>query len=218
MNLSRYFAGTAALLLGLSCLTPARAQTHYAAQPHGNLVKIEGTSSAHDWEMQGNIIGGFIELGPNVNLDFSATSLPGLAGDKVPIKAHVFIPVRTVHSEADHLPEVMDHLMQQTLKEDQFRRIEFTATDMTFKPPHAAGAPFSFDVTGALTIAGVTNQVTFPVTIESAEADKIKVSGTVPVKMTAFGVTPPAPSFGLGLMRCGDEVKIVFQWVLVQRK
>ncbi|HZM02286.1 MAG TPA: YceI family protein [Candidatus Saccharimonadales bacterium] len=218
MKLSKFFASLTSLLLGLGLAAQARAQTHYTTQPRGNIVKIEGTSSAHDWEMKGNIIGGFIELGPDVKFDPAASALPGLKGGKVPVKAHAFIPVRTMHSEADHLPEVMDHLMQETMKADQFTRIEFTLTDMTFKSPHAIGTPFAFDATGELSIAGTTNKVTFPITIEPVESDKIKVSGTVPLKMTSFGVTPPAPSFGLGLMRCGDDVKIIFEWILVERK
>ena len=218
MKISKSLAGSITLLLGLGLLSQTRAQSHYSSQPQGNSVKIQGTSSQHDWEMKGALIGGFIELGPEVKFDPSATTIPGLKGDKLPIKAHVFIPVRSVHSEADHLPEVMESLMQKALKEDDFKRIDFNLTDLTFKPPHASGAPFVFDAAGELAIAGTTNKVTFPITIQPMESNKIKVSGTVPLKMTSFGVTPPAPSFGLGLMRCGDEVKIVFEWTLVERK
>jgi hypothetical protein len=50
------------------------------------------------------------------------------------------------------------------------------------------------------------------------EGDKIKVSGTAPIKMTQYGITPPAPNWGMGMARCGDDVKIIFEWVLVQRK
>jgi polyisoprenoid-binding protein YceI len=67
---------------------------------------------------------------------------------------------------------------------------------MTFKGPHAAGKPFDFDAKGELVIAGKTNKVSFPITIEPLDGGKIKVSGTAPVKMTAYGVEPPAPNFG----------------------
>jgi polyisoprenoid-binding protein YceI len=195
----------------------ATAQTHYAGQPKGSDIKIQGTSSLHDWEMEGVLIGGFLELGAGVQLDPAQTTIAGLQGDKVPVKAHVIIPVRTVHSKADRMPDVMDHLMQDALKESQFPRIEFTVTDMTFKGSHAVGKPFDFDITGDLVIAGVTNKATFPITIECVDADQIKVSGTAPVNMPQYGVTPPAPSFGLGLMKTGPDVKIVFDWSLKKK-
>ena len=200
--------------LFLAPAIPATAQTHYTSQPNGSSVKVEGTSSLHDWEMEGTLVGGFIDFGAGVQLDPAQTSIAGIQGDKVPATARVIIPVRGVHSKAEHMPDVMDHLMQDALKESQFPRIQFTLKEMTFKGPHDAGKPFDFDVTGDLAISGVTNNATFPIFIECMDDSHIKVSGTVPVKMTDFGITPPAPSFGLGLMKTGPDVKIIFDWVL----
>ena len=64
----------------------------------------------------------------------------------------------------------------------------------------------------------MTNKVSFPVTIEVLDGGKIKVNATVPLKMTAFNVDPPAPNIGLGLMRCGDDIKIIIDWTLKERK
>jgi polyisoprenoid-binding protein YceI len=208
------------LVFGTFFLAPtihAIAQTRYVTQPRGCSVKIEGTSSMHDWEMEGTLIGGFIEFGAGLQLDPTQTGIAGTQGDKTPANAHVIIPVRGIHSKADHMPDVMDHLMQDALKESQFPRIEFTLEDMTFKGPHAVGQPFDFDITGNLVIAGVTNKVTFPITIECLDAGQLKVNGTAPVKMTDYGITPPAPSFGLGLMKTGPDVKIIFDWALRKR-
>src|ERR1700728_5066737 len=174
-------AASFALVFGaffLAPTIPASAQTHYASQPKGSSVKVEGTSSLHDWEMEGLLIGGSIDFGAGVQLDPAQTTIAGIQGDKVPAKAHVIIPVRTVHSKADHMPDVMDHLMQEALKEPQFPRIEFMLNDMTFKGPHTAGKPFDFDVSGDLVIAGVTNKTTFPISIECVDADTLKVTGT----------------------------------------
>src|SRR5208282_4355018 len=131
-----------------ACLLPifmADAQTRYNTQPTGNSVKVDGTSTAHDWEMEGSTIGGFIEFGAGVALDKSQAAPGGLQGEKVPVKAHVIIPVSTIHSKADHLPNVMDDLMQKAMKAADFPRIEYTLTEMTFKGPHAAGKPFDLD-------------------------------------------------------------------------
>jgi polyisoprenoid-binding protein YceI len=202
----------AALLL-VSAI-PALSQTRYTSSPSGSDVKIDGTSSLHDWEMEGKLIGGFLELGPGVQLDAAQTTIAGITGDKVPATAHIIIPVRSIHSKAEHLPDVMDNLMQEHLKEPKFPRIEFTLKEMAFKGPHEAGKPFNFDITGDLVIAGVTNAATFPISIDCAAPDQIKVSGTAPVNMPAYGVDPPAPNFGLGLMKTGADVKIIFDWSL----
>lgn len=212
--------GSVGLLASALCLGSVgvmHAQTRYNAQPRGNDVKVDGTSSLHDWEMEGTLIGGFLELGAGVQLDPAQTTIAGIQDTKVPAKARVIIPVESVHSKADHLPEVMDHLMQSAMKDDQFKTIIFTLEELDFKGPHAAGKPFDFDAKGNLCIAGVTNKVNFPVTIESLDGGKIKVSGTAPVKMTDYGITPPAPNFGLGMMKCGDDLKIIFEWTLQKR-
>ena len=210
-------AGFLALALCLGSPVVTHAQTRYGAQPRGNSVKIDGTSTAHDWEMEGTIIGGFLELGPGVQLDPAQTTIPGIQGNIVPAKARAIIPVESVHSKAEHLPEVMDHLMQKAMRDEQFKTILYTLTELSFKAPHTAGKPFDFDSKGDLVIAGVTNKVSFPVSIEVLDGGKIKISGTAPVKMTDYKVDPPAPNFGLGLMKCGDDVKIIFDWVLQKK-
>ena len=60
--------------------------------------------------------------------------------------------------------------------------------------PKAGGAQGSaqFDAKGTLTVAGVTRTNTMPVTIEKTGDNKAKATGTTTVKMTDFGITPPA--------------------------
>jgi hypothetical protein len=36
--------------------------------------------------------------------------------------------------------------------------------------------------------------------------------------MTDFGMKPPAPSVGLGLIKTADEVKLTFEWVTVRKE
>jgi polyisoprenoid-binding protein YceI len=212
------FSIAAALAFWLAPIVHAEAQTRYNTQPRGNSIRVDGTSTAHDWEMEGGFIGGYIEVGAGVNLDKTQAAPAGLQGDKIPAKAHVIIPVSTIHSKAEHMPGVMDDLMQKSMKAGDFPRIEFTLTEMTFKGPHAAGKPFDADAAGELVIAGVTNKVILPINLETLDEGKIKVSGTAPVKMTAYGISPPAPVLAIGTLRCGDDVKILFDWILKEKK
>jgi polyisoprenoid-binding protein YceI len=168
--------------------------------------------------MEGSLIGGFLEFGAGVQLDAAQATVGGISGDKVPATGHVIIPIRSIHSKADHMPDVMEHLMQDAMKETQFPKIEFNLKEMAFKGPHEAGKPFNFEVTGDMMISGATNAATFSITITQVDADNIKVSGIAPINMPQYGITPPAPSFGLGLMKTGPDVKITFDWALHKKQ
>src|SRR5580658_2023750 len=122
----------AALALCLAPILHAGAQTRFNSQPIGTSVRIDGTSSAHDWEMEGTIIGGYLEFGTGVSLDKSQASPAGLQGDKLTAKVHAIIPVSTVHSKAEHLPETMDGLMLKAMKAPDLPRIEYTLKELTF--------------------------------------------------------------------------------------
>ena len=65
-------------------------------------------------------------------------------------------------------------------------------SELKLKEPHAPGQPFEFDAKGELTIAGVTNKVAFPVAIQPVGKEQIKISGAAPVKMSDYGIKPPA--------------------------
>ena len=213
----RWSAGVIALAFCLGSAPAARAQTRYTGQPRSNSVKIQGTSTLHDWEMQGVQISGYIEFGAGVQLDPAQTNIAGIQGNIVPAKVHNIIPVASIHSEAEIKADVMDNLMKEAMKEDKFRFVIYDLTELSFKGPHAPGKPFDFNSKGELAIAGVTNKVSFPVTIECLDGDKIKVCGTAPVKLSDYNVPPPAPNFGLGMMKVGNDVKIIFEWTLVTK-
>ena len=57
-----------------------------------------------------------------------------------------------------------------------------------------------------------------PVNVLPQADKKLEITGTVTFKMTQFKVDPPAPKIALGLIKTGDEVKLIFKWVLGQRK
>ena len=46
---------------------------------------------------------------------------------------------------------------------------------------------------------------------------RVTFSGSTKVKMTDFGIKPPAPSIGLGLIKTGDDVTLSFEWKTVRR-
>jgi polyisoprenoid-binding protein YceI len=205
------------MLAGPAALRAADATVEYKAQATNTTVEIQGTSTFHDWEVKGTTIGGLLDFPAGTVFDLSQTNLPGLKDGNLPATGTAIIPVRAMHSQVAVMPGVMDGVMQGAMKETNFPRIAYQVTELKLKTPHVAGQPFAFDATGNLTIAGVTNKVAFPVTIEPLDKDKIVVRGTASLKMTDYKVPPPAPNIaGLGIMKCGDDIKVIFNWTLMR--
>lgn len=207
----------ASLLAAALPLIHAEAQTRFNSQPGKASVKVAGTSTFHDWEMEGHLIGGFISLDQGVEIDQAGGKINGLKDGKMPATVRAFIPVSSIHSKAEHLPDKMDELMQEYMKATDFPAILYTGKTLTLSNS-APGKPFVFNATGDLAISGVTNSVTFPVQIEQVDASHLHVTGKTTFKMTDFKIDPPAPHpLGLPTMKCGDDVTITIDWFLQKR-
>ena len=171
----------------------------YTPVPNSSTLRMDGTSTIHDWHADTDIIGGFMEL--------EATFADGKSAPvSVKPNIEVKIPVRSLKSSGG---KRMDAVMQEHMKFEQFKVIEYKVLELTPK----AGAAGQYEAKGALTLAGVTKTNMMPVTIERVDG-KLKVTGTTAVKMTDHGIKPPAPEIaGISLIRTGDEVKLKFEWV-----
>ncbi len=201
-------AGILAALLALPASTQLWAEdakpVRYDAQSTGSKMKIDGTSTIHDWSMESVNVGGYME----VDAKFPESALTDAKAAKPVVS--VFIPVRTLKSGKT----TMDKVMQEHMKEPEFKKIEYKLLELKPKSPAGTTGPLKFDAVGALTVAGVTKTNTMPVTIEKVEGTKLKVSGTTAFKMTEYGVKPPAPTiFGMPTISTGDDIKLTFDWV-----
>lgn len=201
-----------ACLLATAAVLRAEDGVRYRARAVGNKVLIEGTSSVHDWTMDGQIIGGLLEVPQGVVLDSKQASPPGLSGGPVNAHVDVFIPVTSIKN-SEH--EGMSETMQDAMKAADFPRIQYHLTEMKFKEPHTANTPLEFDTKGELVVAGVTNQIAMPVRIETLDESKLKVTGSLPMKMTDYKIKPPVK---LGVFRTADPIKISFEWVVGKPK
>jgi polyisoprenoid-binding protein YceI len=198
---------TAALILAGVCSVFAE-PVRYEGRP-GSKVKLEGTSTVHDWTVESGIISGFIEFESNVSLD-PATPSTDL---KVTPKVEVTIPVSSLKSGK----KLMDEIMHDNLKIKDNPKIKYVLKEMKPKE-HKAGEAFQFDTKGDLTVAGVTKPIDMVVTLTPAEGGKLKAVGTKEVKMSDFGMKPPAPAIGLGLIKTADEVKVTFEWMTAKKE
>ena len=196
-----------ALALGWLAAAPIRAESvKYESQP-GSTVKVDGSSTIHDWTIESKLIAGFMEWEANSPIDPAQAILPDL---KVIPKVEVSIPVRSLKSGKS----LMDKIIYETMNQPTYAKIEYKLKEMTLKKDaRKAGDPIKFDTKGELTVSGKTKPVAMVVSIENAEGGQLKVSGTAPVKMTDFGMQPPAPKIALGAIKTSDDVKIYFEWM-----
>jgi polyisoprenoid-binding protein YceI len=196
---------TLALAIGASAQT-----TKFESQPGGgNQVKIDGTSTIHDWSILGALIAGSLEL----DSKFLADPSKAQAG-KIDGKADVRIPVRTLKSGKPS----MDNVTYPTMDQPKYPMIEYHSTELTLKEaPKAAAGPWTLDSKGQLIIHGTTNTVSFPVTM-TREGKTIKTVGAVTMKMTDYNVQPPAPKIlGMPTIKTGDEIKLSFTWITAEK-
>jgi len=127
-------------------------------------------------------------------------------------KVDVTIPVRSLRSSSGGK---MDEVMREHMNEPQYKKIEYHLTGMTLKSePKTPKGPAEFVSKGDLTISGVKKPVEFPVTIERTDDGKLRVKGSIDLKMTSFGIKPPAPAIAMSLIKTGDDVKVSIDWVL----
>jgi polyisoprenoid-binding protein YceI len=180
----------------------------------GSKMRLEGTSTIHDWQVESPFIGGFVEAGQNFPLEPGQAVTPG----KIEAKVDMFINVRGLKSlEKDGRPysDKMDDVMHKDLKVEKYPQIRFRLSELVLKEAaKSKDDPYLCDATGELAVAGVTNKTTMPIEITPLPDKKVKISGKTTLKITDFKMELPGLAFGI---KTGDEVKVIFAWMLGQK-
>jgi polyisoprenoid-binding protein YceI len=184
-----------ALIAAAAVTATAQAQATLAP---ASKMWIEGTSNVHDWKVDAKDIDAKIEL--------DAAGLTA-APAKMVKRVTITIPVRSLKSEHDK----MDDNIRKALKADRNPEIVYTLNTIEAVTAETKDG-FTLQAAGTLKIAGVENAVSAEIAATRLADGTIKATGTVPVKMTAYQVKPPTAM--LGAIRCGDEVKVKFDFVV----
>jgi RNA polymerase sigma factor (sigma-70 family) len=194
--------------------TPALPYQRFAARS-GSKVRIEGTSNVGNWQVESTVIGGSLEVGPGFPLEPGQTSSPG----PVPARAEAFILVRSLRSltaDGRLYSDKMDQIMYESLRVRQNPRIYFRLLEMSL-----TGATnyndvlwYEFESHGELAVAGVTNPIAMPVFAAPLGNGKLKISGGLSVRMSSFQIDPASPALAFGAVKPGDEVRLLFEWVV----
>ena len=173
--------------LVFAILTAAPVQLSLAP---GSKLVIEGDSSMHAWKCEAIKFDG---AGEATSID-AAGSLSAF---------ELGIPVGELRCGND----TMDGKLREALKADKFARIDFEFISAS------PNGPAKLNVIGNLSIAGVEKKVAAVVTVARGAGNIWIATGTVPLKMSAFGVDPP--SAFLGMMKTADAVTIRFELKIV---
>ena len=185
----------------------------------GSKMRLEGTSTAHDWQSESALILGYLEVGPNFPLEPGQQVQPG----KVEAKGEATVSIKTLKSkkkDGSYYDDKMDDKMYNMLQETNYPKIVFKITELDLKEaPKDKASPYIFDAKGELGVAGKTNAISFPAKVlplgEKDGDRKVKISGEVPLKMSQFGMEPATMII---VVKTADEVTVKFDWVVGVRK
>lgn len=151
----------------------------------GSEMKVAGTSNIHDWTMQTSSISGDAQI--------------VLAGkDLTDVKTLNFnTAVKNLKGKED----LLNTRAHKAMKADKFPAIAFKLNSASVSGDVVKG-------TGALTIAGVTKEITVQgKAIENADGS-ISISGARKIKMSEYGIQPP--TFMLGALKVADEINVIY--------
>jgi polyisoprenoid-binding protein YceI len=181
-------------------------------------MRIEGTSTVHDWRSESGIILGEIEVGSNFPLEPGQAVTPG----KIDAKGEARVKVTSLKSknkDGSFYDDKMDDKMYNMMSATNHPNIVFKITELTLKEAAKDKAsPYVCDAKGDLAVAGVTNAIAFPAKIlplgEKDGENRVKISGEVPLKMSQFNISPAQ----IIVVKTGDDVTVKFDWVVGVKK
>lgn len=203
---------TLTFTLALACFCAAQAEAIQLKAKPGSKVIIEGTSTMHDWRVEGSLIGGAAKLGEGFPLKPGQSVQPG----KMEATVEAVIPITSLRSMKDGKPysTKMDEIMQEKLGKPDHKVVAYTLDELTLvKSAGDATSPYEFESKGRLVVAGATNAVTLPVEVTPLEDGRVKFTTSTKLKMSDYKIEPPALTvFGVGI-KTGDEVDVRIEWM-----
>lgn len=168
------------------------------SEAKSNHIKLSGTSSLHDWEMNANDFTG------EAQFDFKKDDDQTLVG----LNSLTFsFPVTNLKSDKKGL----DDNAYEALNAGKHKNILFTLVTARVTPE--SENRFLINTIGNLTISGIIREVVMDVYCMVNQDASISCSGTETLKMSDYNVKPP--SFMWGAMKTGDDLVLDFTLVYI---
>ena len=197
LNLTRTFG--LGLVVAAASFAGAQATTRVSVAPTSKLW-IEGTSNIHNWKCEATAMDAAIDV------DLLAATF-ATASPKLLKKVVLKVPVKSLKCGKGK----MDDNLYKALNADENTEIRYVLERFEVTPGEGKDE-FTLKTVGTLTLAGVEKKITMDVASTRLVDGTIKAAGTVPVKMTDYGVKPPTAMFGT--IKTGDEVKVKFEFTI----
>ena len=187
-------------VLSLLCTALLGAQSSSAVRLQlapGSQLSFDGTSTLHGFTCTTSTMQAYIDVDRSYQTaDLSALSHPI-------VSVQVVIPVKSLACGGE-----LESNMRKTLNADKYPYIIYKLSTYDIVSGTATAAGFSAATKGQLTIAGKENPVAMTVKASRGAEGAVAANGALAFKMSDYGVKPP--TFFLGTLRVGDEVKVKF--------
>lgn len=157
-------------------------------------IKIEGTSSLHDWSMQTQALQGDAEM------ILTAGKLQDVKALKLVIAAESLKSGKSA----------MDKNAYEALKTEKFPSIQFKLGNLN--SIEQKGDDLLITASGVLTIAGFSRPERIEVQGKVDSKGILYLSGKKSIKMSQYGIEPP--SFMFGSVTTGDALNVTFNLML----
>jgi len=160
---------------------------------------LEGTSNVRNWTCRATSMEALIAIDAA-----SADSRDNVAVAKSLRGVDVIVPVRMLKCGDRH----MEANMYTALKAPDLPAMSYIVADFELTPTLTDDG-LTIEATGKMSIAGMERPVSMTVKTERLPDGTRRARGTVPIRMSDFGVVPPRPWFGM--LRTGDKVMVQFE-------
>lgn len=160
---------------------------------------LEGSSNVKAWTCKATAMEALIAIdASSADSRDEATVARSLRG------VDVIVPVRMLKCGNRH----MEANMYSALKAPKPPAISYIIADFELTPS-LSGDRLSVEAIGKMSVAGAERSVSMTVKTEKLPDGTRRARGTVPIRMTDFGIVPPRPWFGM--LRTADKVLIQFE-------
>jgi len=160
---------------------------------------LEGTSNVKDWTCRATSMEALIAIDAA-----SADSHDNVAVSKSLRGVDVIVPVRMLKCGDRH----MEANMYTALKAPELPEMSYIVADFELAPVLTDDG-MTIEATGKMSIAGVERPVRMTVKTERLPDGTRRARGTVPIRMSDFGIVPPRHWFGI--LKTGDKVMVQFE-------
>jgi polyisoprenoid-binding protein YceI len=203
-------AACIALMLLVATTVRAQSVVRFEADPDKSKVRVDGTSTVHDWHVETPSINGYIEFKIDVPADADTETIRKAIVANPQATCEVAIASKSLKSEKKD----MDKKMYESLKADRHQDILYQLTAIELKDPKADSNEFKVKTTGNLSIAGVTRELKMQMTLNVVDATHLRVTGELWMNMSDFKLKRPEAM--LGMIKAGDGINIQFEWNTVR--